>query len=72
MRQLSTYELTVLFALSFALLSLSYYYSPGTWPERTCSVIITGESITIRACEFTKDFVDYAKSLKIPNHNLSP
>lgn len=32
-----------------------------------CIVSITGESIHIEGCEFTPEFIEYAKSLAIPN-----
>lgn len=32
-------------------------------PER-CTVIITGESVKFLSCDFTKDFIDFAKQAK--------
>nr|AFV36815.1 TGB3 protein [Garlic latent virus] len=29
-----------------------------------CTVIITGESVRIIGCEFTRDFIDFAKQAK--------
>nr|AFV36819.1 TGB3 protein [Garlic latent virus] len=29
-----------------------------------CTVIITGESVKIIGCEFTRDFIDFAKQAK--------
>nr|WDD44733.1 triple gene block protein 3 [Shallot latent virus] len=32
--------------------------------EAKCTVFITGESVRIFGCEFTKDFVDFAKQAR--------
>nr|QED43116.1 TGB3 [Garlic common latent virus] len=36
--------------------------------ESSCTIIITGESLTIRGCEFTPDFIEYAKTLGVAKH----
>lgn len=38
--------------------------------SNNCTVIITGESVTIQGCEFNKDFIDYARELKPAYHNF--
>nr|QED43223.1 TGB3 [Garlic common latent virus]QED43230.1 TGB3 [Garlic common latent virus] len=30
-----------------------------------CSIAITGESVTIRGCKFTPEFIEYAKTLEV-------
>nr|SNQ27849.1 triple gene block protein 3 [Elm carlavirus] len=37
-------------------------------PGRGCTIIITGESVTISHCDFTGEFIDFAKTLKPHNH----
>ncbi|AIZ76622.1 triple gene block protein 3 [Elderberry carlavirus B] len=38
----------------------------------SCTVVISGESIVIRGCEFTEQFIEYAKGLRVANHKLTP
>nr|QED43242.1 TGB3 [Garlic common latent virus]QED43248.1 TGB3 [Garlic common latent virus] len=51
--------------LTLIILSLSSVYRRA---ESSCTVIITGESLTIRGCEFTPDFIEYAKTLRVAKH----
>nr|AAK85159.1 TBG3 [Alfalfa latent virus] len=30
-----------------------------------CTVVLTGESVKIVGCEFTSEFIEYAKTLKV-------
>nr|QED43620.1 TGB3 [Garlic latent virus]WAK97811.1 TGB3 [Garlic latent virus]WAK97829.1 TGB3 [Garlic latent virus] len=39
------------------------YALEGLRTER-CTVIITGESVKFLGCDFTKDFIDFAKQAK--------
>nr|QYF50193.1 MAG: TGB3 protein [Henan betaflexivirus 10] len=39
------------------------YFFEGLRVER-CTVIITGESVKFLGCDFTKDFIDFAKQAK--------
>nr|QED43565.1 TGB3 [Garlic latent virus] len=39
------------------------YSFESSRPEK-CTVIITGESVKLIGCEFTKDFIDFAKQAK--------
>nr|QNN26225.1 TGB3 [Peony betaflexivirus 1] len=48
-------------------ITLSLFYSE----KRLCTVIVTGESVKIIDCEFTVQFIEYAKSLKAFNHDES-
>lgn len=38
-----------------------------TSDRNRCIVSITGESIRIEGCEFTPEFIEYAKGLAIPS-----
>nr|QED43140.1 TGB3 [Garlic common latent virus] len=51
--------------LTLVILSLfsAYWHS-----DSGCTIIITGESLTIRGCEFTPDFIEYAKTLGVAKH----
>ena len=46
----------------FVTLLISYALE-GFRAER-CTVIITGESVKFLGCDFTKDFIDFAKQAK--------
>lgn len=50
------------FAFTYILLSVSI---AGT--KTSCVVVVTGESIHIEGCAFTPEFIEYAKTLTIPN-----
>ncbi|QJZ28456.1 triple gene block protein 3 [Ilex cornuta carlavirus] len=43
-----------------ALLCLAF----DNFKTESCTVIITGESVKFLSCEFTKDFIDFAKQAK--------
>lgn len=47
------------------LLILKFVLTPSS---NDCAVIITGESVKILNCEFTPEFLEYAKGLKAFNH----
>nr|QED43806.1 TGB3 [Garlic latent virus] len=39
-------------------------YGLENYKSERCTVIITGESVKIIGCEFTRDFIDFAKQAK--------
>lgn len=49
------------FLSTYMFLCVSLSYS-----KCSCVVLVTGESIRIEGCEFTPEFIEYAKSLAIP------
>ncbi|ABS89248.1 triple gene block protein 3 [Coleus vein necrosis virus] len=51
-------------AVTFAALLLSN----GWGSTCNCVVHISGESVRITGCEFTKDFIGYAKTLRVANN----
>nr|CAA57043.1 7,6K protein [Garlic common latent virus] len=60
----------ILYACSGLLLTLIslYLYSALRNADSGCSVIITGERLTIRGCAFTPEFIEYAKTLEVARH----
>nr|BAA01934.1 ORF(IV) [Garlic latent virus] len=46
------------------LVTLLFCYSFDNLRTERCTVIITGESVKLIGCEFTKDFIDFAKQAK--------
>nr|QYA72388.1 triple gene block protein 3 [Shallot latent virus] len=58
-------QLQPLIALITSLLfTLFLCYSLENYKQERCTVIITGESVKIIGCEFTRDFIDFAKQTK--------
>nr|AFV36807.1 TGB3 protein [Garlic latent virus] len=58
-------QLQPLIALIIGLLAtLLLCFSFENLKAERCTVIITGESVKIVGCEFTKDFIDFAKQAK--------
>lgn len=54
----------VLFVASFVVvLCVSIYLSN---PNDSCVVVLSGHSVVIKGCDFTPEFIDYAKTLQIP------
>ncbi|AIZ76634.1 triple gene block protein 3 [Elderberry carlavirus D] len=47
---------------------VAFFVGLALRPTEPCSVVITGESVTIRACIFSGEFVDYAKALHVAHH----
>nr|CAA92818.1 7 kDa protein [Garlic latent virus] len=39
-------------------------YGLENYKNERCTVIITGESVKFISCEFTRDFIDFAKQAK--------
>nr|AXN55950.1 putative TGB3 protein [Red clover carlavirus 1] len=57
-------RLVVLFVVSFVIvLCVSTYLNNF---DNSCVVVVSGHSIVIRGCEFSPEFIDYAKTLQIP------
>ena len=54
--------LIALFAGLLITLSLCYVFE--NLRAEKCTVIITGESVKFLGCDFTKDFIDFAKQAK--------
>nr|QED43236.1 TGB3 [Garlic common latent virus] len=48
--------------LSFVVLNI---LSASTNSVCGCEIVITGESVTIRGCKFTPEFIEYARSLEV-------
>nr|QED43656.1 TGB3 [Garlic latent virus] len=46
------------------LATLLLCYSLESFKTEKCTVVITGESVKIIGCEFTKDFIDFAIQAK--------
>nr|QED43938.1 TGB3 [Garlic latent virus] len=53
----------VVLTISLLVTLLLCYSLENLKPEK-CTVIITGESVKIIGCEFTSDFIDFAKQAK--------
>nr|BAZ96206.1 TGB3 [Shallot latent virus] len=54
-----------LIALTIGLLvTLLICYVFENFKTERCTVVITGESVKILGCEFTREFVDFAKQAK--------
>nr|AFV36799.1 TGB3 protein [Garlic latent virus] len=53
--------LVLVFSLLFTLLLC---YSLENLKAEKCTVIITGESVKIFGCDFTREFLDFAKQAK--------
>nr|CAC84176.1 TGB3 protein [Garlic latent virus] len=53
----------IVLAISLLATLLFCYSLENLRPEK-CTVIITGESVKIIGCEFTSDFIDFAKQAK--------
>jgi hypothetical protein len=57
-------RLVALFLVSFVVvLCVSTYIGNS---DNSCVVVISGHSLVIRGCDFTPEFIDYAKTLRIP------
>lgn len=57
-------RLLALFIASFVIvLCVSTYIGSS---DNSCVVVVSGHSVVIRGCEFTPEFIDYAKTLRIP------
>ena len=57
-------SLVVLFLASFiVVLCVSIYLGNS---NDSCVVVISGHSVVIKGCDFTPEFIDYAKTLRIP------
>ncbi|QJZ28438.1 triple gene block protein 3 [Allium fistulosum carlavirus] len=50
--------------ISGLLITLSVCYIIENLRTERCTVIITGESVKFLGCDFTKDFIDFAKQAK--------
>lgn len=50
--------------LAGLLITLLFCYALEGLRSERCTVIITGESVKILGCDFTKDFIDFAKQAK--------
>nr|QCY49522.1 triple gene block 3 protein [Shallot latent virus] len=46
------------------IITLLFCYSFEGLRNEKCTVIITGESVKIIGCDFTKEFIDFAKQAK--------
>nr|QED43956.1 TGB3 [Garlic latent virus] len=58
-------QLQPLVALITGLLAtLLLCYSLESFKTEKCTVVITGESVKIIGCEFTRDFIEFAKQAK--------
>nr|QED43554.1 TGB3 [Garlic latent virus] len=58
-------QLQPLVALIIGLLAtLLLCYCLENFKTEKCTVVITGESVKIIGCEFTRDFIDFAKQAK--------
>ncbi|ACM46000.1 triple gene block protein 3 [Helleborus mosaic virus] len=60
--------------VAFFILSLAIVYALLLLTERRtlndCIVVVTGESVTIRGCSFTTEFIEFAKGLKPYSHRV--
>nr|AFV36803.1 TGB3 protein [Garlic latent virus] len=54
----------LLILLLSLVLTLLFCYCFEGLHNNKCAVIITGESVKIIGCEFTKDFIEFAKQAK--------
>nr|DAF41306.1 MAG TPA: coat protein [Tymovirales sp.] len=50
--------------ISGLLITLLLCYAFEGLHTEKCTVIITGESVKFLSCDFTKDFIDFAKQAK--------
>nr|QJZ28444.1 triple gene block protein 3 [Ilex cornuta carlavirus] len=50
--------------LAGLLITLLFCYTLEGLRAERCTVIITGESVKFLGCDFTKDFIDFAKQAK--------
>ena len=57
-------SLVVLFLASFVVVLCASIYLGN--PNDSCVVVISGHSVVIKGCDFTPEFIDYAKTLQIP------
>ncbi|QYF50256.1 MAG: TGB3 protein [Henan betaflexivirus 6] len=50
--------------LASLIVTLLFCCNLENFKTERCTVIITGESVKIIGCDFTKDFIDFAKQAK--------
>lgn len=61
--QASGLILVALFSAAVSYLALLHFSSSSS----SCVVVVTGESFRISGCDFTEEFIGFAKTLRVAN-----